>query len=128
MLGTNDTKLQFNRTLKEITEGMRQLVKIVKTSDKGPASAPPKIIVIAPQPIIKIINLHPQYDGQPIQKSKELAKSYQQMVKEENCEFIDAGLIVSSSRLDGIHLDATDHGLLGYAVAEKVRQMSNLLK
>ncbi|MBA2654390.1 MAG: SGNH/GDSL hydrolase family protein [Gammaproteobacteria bacterium] len=128
MLGTNDTKLQFNRTLEEITEGMRQLVKIVKTGDKGPASAPPKIIVIAPQPIIKIINLHPQYDAQPIQKSKELAKSYQQMAKEENCEFIDAGLIVSSSRLDGIHLDAIDHGLLGYAVAEKVRQMSNLLK
>src|SRR6185312_15728191 len=31
MLGTNDTKVQFNRTAEEIAEGMRELVKVIKT-------------------------------------------------------------------------------------------------
>lgn len=123
MLGTNDTKIQFNRIEEEITEGMRQLVKTVKTSNKGPSLTTPKIIVIAPQPILKIANLNPQFSGKAIEKSKALSMLYNHMAKEEGCEFLDASTIVNSSNIDGIHLDETNHQLLGSAVTEKMVQM-----
>jgi lysophospholipase L1-like esterase len=52
MLGTNDTKTQYNRTVEEISEGMRQLIHTVKASNKGNNGNPPKVLLIAPQPII----------------------------------------------------------------------------
>ena len=123
LLGTNDTKIQFNQTAEEITERMRQLVKEVKTCNKGPNLIAPKILVIAPQPIIKIDCLHPQFKGDPIEKSKLLSSYYKQMTIQEGCEFLDASLIVESSTIDGIHLDEQGHKLLGHAMAEKVMQM-----
>lgn len=123
MLGTNDTKIQFNKTAEEITDGMRQLVKLIKMCDKGPNLTAPKILIIAPQPILKIENLHPQYDGEPIKKSELLSALYKQMSQHEKCEFIDAGHILSSSKLDGIHLDESEHKLLGHAVADRVINM-----
>lgn len=123
LLGTNDTKIQFNQTAGEITERMRQLVKEIKTCNKGPNSTSPKILVIAPQPIIKIDSLHPEFDGDPIERSKLLSDFYKQMIIQEGCEFLDASLIVKSSAIDGVHLDESEHKLLGYAVAEKVLQI-----
>ena len=123
LLGTNDTKIQFNQTAEEITERMRKLVKEVKTCNKGPNITAPKILVIAPQPIIKIDCLHPEFDGDPIEKSKLLSSFYKQMTIQEGCEFIDASLIAQSSTIDGVHLDENGHKLLGHAVAEKVMQM-----
>ncbi|MGB6976232.1 MAG: SGNH/GDSL hydrolase family protein [Gammaproteobacteria bacterium] len=120
MLGTNDTKIQFNKTPEEITEGMRLLVKSIKMCDKGSNLTAPKILIIAPPPILKTENLHPQFDGEPIKKTKMLSALYKQMAQQEKCEFIDATLIVSSSKLDGIHLDEPEHKLLGQAVADMV--------
>jgi hypothetical protein len=37
--------------------------------------------------------------------------------------FLDAGKIVSLSPVDGMHLDAEGHGILGAKVAESVRSI-----
>jgi hypothetical protein len=37
------------------------------------------------------------------------------------CSFFDAQTITDSSRVDGVHLDADQHGKLGLALAERVR-------
>lgn len=118
MLGTNDTKKQFNRSANEIGEGLRELIKVVKTSNKGPRERSPKILVIAPQPIIKIPNLHPMLNEDSIEKSMQLKKVYAQLAKEELCEFLDASLVAQSSPLDGVHLDEEGHKRLGIAVAK----------
>ncbi len=124
MLGTNDTKAQYNRSAEGITEGMRQLISIVKTSNKGDKGNPPKILVIAPQPIIKIPNLHPTLNEDSIKKSEDLGEKYQQLAKEESCEFLDASLIATSSHLDSVHLDENGSKLLGKAVTQVIRQMT----
>jgi lysophospholipase L1-like esterase len=123
MLGTNDTKLQFDRTAVEITEGMRQLVKIVKLGNEGPMASAPKIIIISPQPIIEVENLHPEFAGKPIERSEALSALYEQMAIQEECGFLDAALFVSSSKVDGVHLDEKEHELLGNAMAAKVVQI-----
>jgi lysophospholipase L1-like esterase len=120
MLGTNDTKLQFNNSATDIAEGMRKLIHIVKASNKGPSMSTPKILLLAPQPILKLDDLHDQFDESSIKNSCELAGLYQRIAIEEKCEFLDASLIVISSKIDGIHLDEPQCILLGNAVAEKI--------
>ncbi len=122
MLGTNDTKVQFNQTAEQIAEGMRQLIKIVKKSNKGPNGNPPKILIISPQPMIDIRELNIQFDQNSITKSEDLAKYYQIIAKQEGCEFLDAGLFVKSSMVDGVHLDKINHEILGKAVANKIKE------
>lgn len=124
MLGANDTKIQFNKTAEEITEGMRQLVCVAKESDKGSGESAPKIIILSPLPIIKVKNLHPQFDNEAIEKSKALASLYKKMSEQEKCEFVDVALIASASQIDGIHIEEEDQKLLASVLAEKVLQMS----
>lgn len=112
MLGTNDTKLQFNCSAIDIAEGMRKLIHIVKISNKGPSMTIPKILVIAPQPILNIQGLHDQFDESSVKKSQELSHLYQKVTDEENCEFLDASHVVTSSKIDGIHLDEDQCNLL----------------
>ncbi len=123
LLGTNDMQLAYNRSTQQIGEGMRQLVRIVHSCNKGPAMKPPKVLVISPQPIIDIPDLHPQFKGEAIEKSKALAEVYRRISQEEGCEFLDAALLITSSKIDGIHLDRSSCLVLGQAVYQKVHQM-----
>lgn len=125
MLGTNDTKVQYNRSAEEITEGMRELVKVVKASNKGDKSNSPKILLVAPQPIIRSANLPPALNEDSIKKSEALGVKYQQLAKEESCEFLDASFVAASSHLDSLHLDENGSKLLGKAVAQVIQQMTS---
>ena len=40
-----------------------------------------------------------------------------------NVYILDAGLVIRSSPIDGIHFDAVEHGKLGKAVAQAVREL-----
>lgn len=123
MLGTNDVKIQFNASSKEITQGMYQLVKMIKECDKGPFGSAPKILIISPAPIIEIPNLFPQFNENSIKKSGELASLYQELAKKEGCYFLDASLFITASELDGFHLDESQSLLLASAVEEKVMRI-----
>ena len=123
MIGTNDTKIQFNRSAAEITEGMMQLIKIVKTSNKGPNSTAPRILIIAPPPTIKTANSPAQRDETSHKKTEQLAAFYKQLATKESCDFFDAALVVKSSQIDGVHLDEPDCERLGYAVADEVKKI-----
>lgn len=122
-IGTNDTKIQFDRTLEDLKKGMQQLIACVRNSNKGPQAQSPKILLIAPQPVIKVPNLHPQLDEGSIEKSNKIALIYQELAKEENCEFFDAGSLVRSSEIDGVHLDENACETLGKTLATKIRQI-----
>ena len=56
-------------------------------------------------------------------KSAMLAEHYANVAKEQNVAFLDAGKIIASSSIDGIHFDAVQHGKLGIAVAKAVQAM-----
>ncbi len=121
MLGTNDTKIQFQQSAEQIAEGMRKLVQVVKNSNKGPRGNAPKILIIAPQPMIDIREINMQFDQQSVAKSEALAKYYEIVANQEKCEFLDAGLYVKSSMVDGVHLEKAALQTLGKIVAQKIR-------
>ena len=56
-------------------------------------------------------------------KSSRFAEPYARVAEERGCAFLDAGQVIVSSDLDGIHLEASEHQKLGKAVAAQVREI-----
>ena len=123
-IGTNDTKIQYNRSALEISEGVRTLVQAVACSNKGPTGNAPNILLIAPQPAQIVDNMNPQMDTTSVAKTAELAACYQVIARDEKCAFFDAAEHVVSSQVDGVHLDAASHAVLGRAIARVVKKHS----
>ena len=49
-----------------------------------------------------------------------LAFAYQSVCDELGCHFFDAATVTTASRVDGVHLDAEQHVVLGQALAQVV--------
>jgi hypothetical protein len=56
-------------------------------------------------------------------KSQAFALHYKAMAAKLGVGFLDAGSVIASSKIDGIHFDLPEHGKLGQAVAAAVRQL-----
>jgi lysophospholipase L1-like esterase len=81
----------------------------------------PQALLVAPPPIQSLPDYFTLMFAGAIQKSKLFSEEFQKVVQECNYEFLDAGKIISSSSIDGIHLTAEAHVRLGKAIALKVR-------
>ena len=123
LLGLNDTKIQLNVSADEIAEGIRKCVRLVKESDKGALGVAPKILIIAPFPIVPVADLPEVCDKTSVEKSKLLPKLFQQVAMDENCDFLDASMIVHASQIDGLHLDEDQHAILADAITKKIKQI-----
>jgi len=124
MLGTNDTKAYFRRTPLEIGLGMGLLVTQVLTSAGGVGTAypAPKVLVVAPPPLG--VMPHPWFrllfDGGH-EKSGQLAEVYSALASFVKVPFFDAGSVVSTDGVDGLHLTEDNNRDLGAALSEHVR-------
>ena len=56
-------------------------------------------------------------------KSLKLAPAYAAVAARHGAAFLDAGRVIASSPLDGVHFDAGEHGKLGRAVAASLAEM-----
>jgi lysophospholipase L1-like esterase len=120
MLGTNDLKQRFACPPVEIAEGAGVLVQHVLQSGTGPGGGQPKVLLIAPPPVLETGCLAEIFAGGAA-KSHRLAAEYARIAARHNTSFLDAGAIIASSPVDGIHYDAVEHGKLGRAVAKAVK-------
>ncbi len=77
---------------------------------------------MAPPPILEAGCLAEIFAG-GAEKSQRLAGAYAAMAKRHGCGFLDAGEVIVSSPVDGVHFDTDEHGKLGRAVAKAVREM-----
>jgi lysophospholipase L1-like esterase len=128
MLGTNDLKPVFNRTPLRIAIGAAHLIDLVNTLNGGVGTSykNPKVLLICPPP------LNPGIDSGPIfgpmfkggvEKSKELPDLYEAVAKMGGAGFLNAGSVISTDGVDGLHLTAESERKLGAAIADKVKEM-----
>lgn len=122
LLGTNDLKFRFGKTAHEIALGVSVLVNDVKQQDIGRGGKTPNILLICPPPII-------EQSDKPIAilkggeaKSKAMPKYYQQVAKEAGIHFLDAGLHIESSMVDGAHWASSQHKILATEVAKIIAE------
>ncbi len=124
LLGTNDIKSFYNRTLHDITCGMAKLVEQVLTSGIGTPYRAPKCLVIAPPPLTP--TQQPYFQrlfGSGDEKSTELGKQYRDMTKSMKVDFLNAGDFITTDGCDGIHFSTQNNLDLGRAVADKVAKI-----
>jgi lysophospholipase L1-like esterase len=58
-----------------------------------------------------------------LEKSKQLPELYEAVAKMGGAEFLNAGSVVSTDGVDGLHLTAESQKKLGVAVAQKVKEI-----
>jgi lysophospholipase L1-like esterase len=122
MLGTNDLKHRFGLSAADIADCAGTLVGMIQSCAFGPAGAAPKVLLIAPPPTYVAGTMFADMLEGADEKSLDLGKHYSLVAKEYGCAFLDAGQVIQSGRLDGIHFAADALPKLGAAVAEAVRQ------
>jgi lysophospholipase L1-like esterase len=122
MLGTNDLKMRFGVPACDVAAGAGVLVDIVVKSETGPGDGAPQVLLVAPPPIAKLSEFADMFEGGTA-KSKTLSRHFQSIAGERGCALLDASKVITSSDVDGIHFDLSEHHKLGEAIAARVRKM-----
>jgi lysophospholipase L1-like esterase len=120
MLGTNDFQSMHQHNAWHSAQGLVALVRAIRRAPIEPDMPSPDILVIAPPPIDRPRGqIAPKFKG-AAERSVGFALAYEQVAIEEKCRFFDAASVTSSSAVDGVHLDADQHAVLGRALAKVV--------
>ncbi len=122
MLGTNDLKHRFSLTAFDIAQGAGVLVDIVQRSKTGPEYQAPQVLLLAPPPLVKLTVLAEMFKDSE-EKSKLLGKHYKKVAADLGCYFIDTAETITSSPIDGIHLEQSEHLKLGKKVADSIKNI-----
>ena len=127
-LGTNDLKASFDQSALSIAKGAKLLCQKAQAPDMGRAGVAPDILLVAPPPITKITStIRVDFEG-ATRKSKMLAKHFSEIAIELNIHFMDASELITPSKKDPIHWDASSHQIIGNVIAERIKQILYLEK
>ena len=126
MLGTNDAKAYFRRTPFDIAAGMSVLIRQVLASAGGAGTGypAPQVLLVAPPPLSPMP--HPWFQNLfegGHEKTARLGEMYLALASFLGIAFFDAGSVISTDGVDGIHLSARNNLDLGAALAGEVLKM-----
>jgi lysophospholipase L1-like esterase len=121
MLGTNDLKMRFKRSAHEIATAAIGLARLVKECHGGVNTVypDPKILLIAPPPMGTTFHDPEEWAGSR-EKSLELGSAFREAAVVAELSFLNAGEVITTDGMDGIHWSAEAQLKLGEAVAKKV--------
>ncbi|MHA1157918.1 MAG: SGNH/GDSL hydrolase family protein [Alphaproteobacteria bacterium] len=77
--------------------------------------------LVAPPPILEVGCIAELFEGGAA-KSSNLAALYRDVAERQNCAFVDAGSVIESSGIDGIHLAPEAHQRLGETIADAIQE------
>lgn len=121
MLGTNDLKSIYRLGAAEIAAGAGSLVDLARESTSGPDGGRPEVLLVAPPPLGALSIASELWGfGAARETSARLAPLYREVAAQLGAAFLDAGALVATDPVDGVHLDAAAHAALGRAVAAAV--------
>lgn len=123
LLGTNDFQTMHPHTAALSAQGIAALVGAIRQAPIESGMPVPPILIVAPPPIGTPKGpLAPKFTGAQ-HKSEGLAAAFAEIADLLGCPYFDAGSVTPSSRVDGIHLDADQHLVLGKALAATVKPL-----
>jgi lysophospholipase L1-like esterase len=120
LLGTNDFQSVHQHNAWQSSQGIATLVSAIRAAPIEPGMPVPPVLVVAPPPIRSPKGpIAPKFEHGE-KKCAGLALAFEQMCRETGCHFFDSSTVVSSSDVDGVHLDAEQHVTLGEALSQIV--------
>lgn len=116
-LGTNDFQSMHQHNAWQSAQGVAALIAAIRRAPIEPGMPAPKVLVVAP-PTIRSPKgqIAPKFAGAE-KKAVGLAAAIEQVATAAECPFFDAGSVITTSRVDGVHLDVDQHLALGRALA-----------
>ena len=122
-LGTNDFQSMHQYNAWHSSQGIAALVSAIRNAPIEPGMPVPPVLVVAPPPI-RLPNgpIAPKFEGGE-KKCVGLAAAYGKVCQELGCQFFDSSAVITSSNVDGVHLDAEQHLKLGEALASVVASL-----
>ncbi len=123
LLGTNDFQSMHPHNAWHSAQGIAALVRAIRQAPIEPGMPVPPILVATP-PLIQTPRgpIAPKFLGAD-SKCVGLADAYREVADTYGCYFFDCNSVVSSSRVDGVHLDADQHFTLGRKFAAIVSSL-----
>lgn len=121
MLGSNDISYA-TVSAAEAADGVAELAHLVQRCELGPGGAAPEVLLVCPPPVGPFThNRRPKLWAGSDERSRALPREFARVASALHVPRMDAGELVVTSPLDGWHLEASQHELLGVAVAATVR-------
>ncbi len=123
MLGTNDISYP-HLSAADAADGAGRLAHLVQRCELGPGGAAPGVLLVCPPAVGPFENnWRPGLWAGADVKSRALPREFARVAAALGVPWLDAGGFVTTSPLDGWHLDVSQHELLGVAVATSVREI-----
>jgi lysophospholipase L1-like esterase len=123
MLGTNDFQSMHDVNAWHSAQGSAALVRAVRAAPIEPGMPVPPVLIVAPPAVGTPRGvIAPKFAGAAA-KGEQLAAELEQVATELGCAYFDAGKVVTTSMIDGVHLDADQHLVLATALAQRVAQL-----
>jgi lysophospholipase L1-like esterase len=123
MLGNNDFQSMHTNNAWHSAQGTATLVHAIRTAPIEPGMPVPDILIISPPPLRRCQGpMSAKFEGGEL-KCQGLAALLQAVADQLACDFFDAGSVCTTSALDGVHLDADQHLVLGQALASRINHI-----
>lgn len=120
MLGTNDFQSTHQNDVALSAMGITALVQAIRQAPIEPGMPVPPVLVVAPPAMGRPAGaIATKFRGAQ-ERSAGLALAYARACEGLGCAFFDAGGATPCSAVDGVHLDAGQHAVLGVALATPV--------
>jgi len=104
-------------------QGTATLVRAVRAAPIEPGMPVPPVLIVAPPALGTPKGvIAPKFAGAET-KGEQLAAELEQVATELGCAYFDAGKVVTTSMIDGVHLDPDQHLVLATALAQRVAQL-----
>ncbi len=117
MLGTNDFQSMHPHTALHAAQGIATLVGAIRQAPIEPGMPIPPVLIVAPPPVDTPRGAIAAKFANAAAKSAGLADAYRETANDLGCYFFDAASVTGASAVDGVHLDADQHRLLGRRLA-----------
>lgn len=123
-LGTNDSQIFYNLDEESIRKGLQRLIDTIHETNLRT-----EVVILPPVRIMPYIlnsGFSMMFDKESIQRNHNTLSVFEQVAKENGCEFFDINEIVTPSEVDGLHYTKESHKLLAQYLAEFVKTISVL--
>jgi lysophospholipase L1-like esterase len=126
MLGTNDLKIEFDRSPQVIADAIGGLVALIREVAVNRVGKEPKVLVVSPvfiddeAPDFAEFYGGVSYNSDSATKSHELGEAISVVAEKIDCEFFDASRVARPGT-DGIHFSEAAHVGLAEALEKQVK-------
>jgi len=126
LLGTNDLQSRYSASAWEIAQGAGALLDLATQSGCGPDGRAPQPVLIAPPPT-RVAGLGALTDDlfkEADAKSVHFDTAFAAVAAERGIAYLNAGDVIESSTLDGVHWSSESHRILGQEIAAVVESLT----